>query len=168
MNRPIALIGFALTACGAPPSPPAPAAPKLVNEPSPPPRPEPEPTVDPPVHDCGQDPAEESPVVQGILGDGERIVRLLNNAQTAIQARLLREDKKPAVSGTLHVPAGEMGEFKVPEGVYMLRYRYGKTCEVRRGGKLLLQGSHAGVEIAIKPLYKQGTKSNMKPVEEPL
>lgn len=168
MMRLVLLALVVLTACGSPPPPPAPEPPPVEPPPPPPPPPPPEPEIDPPVHECGQDPAEESPIVQGVLGEGERIVRLLNNAQTEVQARLLREDKSPAVQGTLHVPAGERGEFHVPAGVYMLRYRYGKTCEVRRGGKLLLQGRNAGVEIAIKPVYEQGTRSNMKRVKEPL
>lgn len=155
--------------CGGTPPPPAPAS----SEPAPP-VPATEASVeraaepDPPVHDCGQDPAQESPIVRGRLGDGERVVRLINNGLTEVQARLLREDRSAALPGTLHIPAGATGEFYVDEGKYMVRYRHGGTCDVRRGALLVLTGPRAGVEIAIKPRFEEGNKSNMQKVTEPL
>lgn len=161
----VASLGCATTPVSRPAPPtPAPAAP-------PPPStsaPAPEAKVDPPVHDCGQDPAKESPVTEGELGEGERLVRLINNSHGAIQARLLDADLEPAVEGTLHIQAGETGVFHVPEGVYVVRYRYGTNCSVRRGNALRLLGKNAGVEIAIHPVFDEGSKANMKRVKEPL
>ncbi len=154
-----------LLSCAPPPPPPA-SPPDPVPPPAPPPAPTT--TFDPPVHDCGQDPAAESPIVVGKLGEGERIVRLINNSPGEIQARLLDETLEPAVAGTLHLRAGETAEFHVPEGIYMVRYRHGGTCEVRRGAKLVLTGPRAGVEISIRPRFERGTQSNMQKVSEPL
>ena len=133
-----------------------------------PPPPPPSVAVDPPIHDCGQDPAAETPIVETTLGEGDRLVRLINNSDGTIQARILHEDLEPAVAGTLHVPGWKQGEFRVPEGVYVVRYRYGTSCEVRRGKKLILTGRRTGVEIAIKPHFERGQSSEMKPVPEPL
>jgi hypothetical protein len=162
-----ALLAIVLSSCAEPPAPAAPLPPAPV-EPEPAPSPPPEPAVDPPVHDCGQDPAGETPIVVGRLGDGERVVRLINNSPGTIQARILHESLEPALAGTLHVEAFKQGEFHVPEGVYVVRYRYGTTCEVRRGKKLMLTGPRAGVEIAIKPHFEEGQSSNMERVVEPL
>lgn len=167
MSRRLATLSLALCGCSAPPSPPVAKAPPAPVEAPAPPSPPP-PRVDPPIQDCGQDPAKESPIVEGSLGEGDRVVRLFNNSATEIQARLLDASKTPAVPGTLHVPPNGRGEFHVPEGIYMVRYRYGKNCQVRRGGQLILQGRRAGVEISIRPVFDEGTRANMKPVEEPL
>ena len=157
--------------CGSPPLAPPPAPPPPEAEPpapaevvEAPPAAEP----DPPVHDCGQDPAQESPIVRRRLGDGERVVRIINNSGTEVQARLVREDLSAAAPGTLHIPGGETGEFYVSAGTYMVRYRHGGTCEVRRGALLVLTGPRAGVEIALEPKFERGNKSNMKKVTEPL
>ena len=58
------------------------------------------------------------------------------------------------MAGTLRIPPQSVGEFKVPAGVYQVRYRDGKSCSVRRGAPLHLTGPRAGVEIAIKYLMK--------------
>ena len=149
--------------CASAPPPPAPAPPPVATVEAPP-----DPEPDPPVHDCGQDPALESPIVRHRLGDGERMVRMINNSGAEVQARLLHEDMTPALPGTLHIPSGETGEFYVGAGKYMVRYRRGGTCEVRRGALLVLTGPRAGVEIALKPKFDQGSRSNMKKVTEPL
>lgn len=154
--------------CAEPPPPAVPQAEPASAAPVEAPPPAPEARVDPPVHECGQDPAEESPIVEGKLGDGERVVRLINNSSTTIQARILDTGLEPAMPGTLHVPPGTVGEFYVPEGEYVVRYRHGKTCQVRRGAKLLLTGPRAGVEIGINPHTDKGTQSRMKAVREPL
>lgn len=164
----LAALALALIACGTPPPPEAPPVEPAPPAPVAPEAPEPAPRVDPPVHECGQDPAEESPIVEGKLGEGERVVRLINNSATTIQARILDPSLEPALPGTLHVPPGTVGEFYVPEGEYVVRYRQGKTCQVRRGAKLLLTGPRAGVEIGINPHTDKGTKSHMKAVREPL
>lgn len=160
---------LALSGCAEPPAPAPPPAPTPALAPAPPPlAPAPAPAIDPPVQDCGQDPAGETPIVEGRLGGGERVVRLINNSSGTIQARILHESLEPALTGTLHVAAFQRGEFHVPEGVYVVRYRYGKTCEVRRGNKLLLTGPRAAVEIAIRPHFEKGQSSNMERVPEPL
>ena len=164
------VLGLAVgsASCAEPPLPAAPPPAPLPAPEPPPPAPAPEPAVDPPVHDCGQDPAGETPIVTGSLGEGERVVRLINNSEGTLQARILHESLEPALAGTLHVEAWKQGEFRVPEGVYVVRYRYGVTCEVRRGDKLLLTGPRAAVEIAIKPHFERGQSSNMERVPEPL
>lgn len=167
-RRLVAVLAVVVGACGAPPDPVAPAAEPMPPAPVDPPPTAPEPRVDPPIHECGQDPAEESPIVEGKLGDGERVVRLINNSSTTIQARILDAKLEPALAGTLHVPPGTVGEFYVPEGEYVVRYRHGKTCQVRRGAMLLLTGPRAGVEIGINPHTDKGTKSRMQAVQEPL
>lgn len=168
MRSLVAALAAIAGGCGTPPPPEAPKGEALSSEPIEERAPEPEPVVDPPVHECGQDPAEESPIVEGKLGDGERVVRLINNSSTTIQARILDTALEPAIAGTLHVPPGTIGEFFVPEGEYVVRYRHGRTCQVRRGAKLLLTGPRAGVEIGINPHTDKGTKSRMKAVREPL
>jgi hypothetical protein len=160
--------GCAVSGCTVPPPPAAPPPTPVPEIEAPPPSPDPEPTADLPVHECGQDPAKESPIVEGKLGDGERMVRLINNSGVAIQARILGEDLEAAVAGTLHVRAGKRGEFHVPEGNYVVRYRHGTTCEVRRGAKLLLTGRRTGVEIGVKPGFDRGSDSRMKKVSEEL
>lgn len=147
---------------------PRPPAPPEAPPPAPtPPVVEPEP-VDPPVHDCAQNAAAESPIVSGRIGDGERIVRLFNNSGGDIQARILNEAREPALPGTLVIVAGATGEFHVGEGVYLVRYRLEGSCEVRRGEELFLTGPRAGVEISIKPSRDKTTESGMKKVPEPL
>jgi hypothetical protein len=152
--------------CGEPVSPKAPQP--IVEEPPreapapPPPRPEAA------VHACEQDAAAESPIVEGALGDGDRLVQLNNNSGTDIQARILRDDGQPALPGTLVVKAGETGEFHVVAGVFMLRYRRKGNCEVRRGGKLHLTGPRSGVVISIKPSKDKTSDSKMEKVTEPL
>ena len=163
--------------CAEPPPPAAPTAPEPVAE-APPEVPaepeegaasEPEADVDPEkVQPCGQDVASELPIVDDRMGEGERVVRLINNTQEDVQARLLDDDRKPVYQGTLRIEAGKIGEFRVPAGVYMVRYRRQTTCDVMRGAPLVLKGNHAGVEISIKPKFESGSKSKMKPVGEPL
>ncbi len=161
--------------CAAAPPPPAPEAPEPVAAPAPEPppepepEPEPEPAVDPDkVQQCGQTLESELPIFEDRMGEGERLVRLINNSQEAVQARLLDDDRKPVYQGTLRIAAGTMGEFRVPAGVYMVRYRRQKTCDVMRGAPLILKGKNAGVEISIKPKFDAGSRSKMKPVGEPL
>ncbi len=159
--------------CAQPPPPAAPPPPKPVVEPPPPAEPEPEPEPVPSApgaieHRCGQDKAAEAPIVVGTMGEGERLVRLINNSTEHVQARLLDEQRKVVYQGTLQVAPGAIGEFHVPAGVYMLRYRRQKTCEVMRGAKLVLKGRNAGVEISIKPNFDAGSQSKMKPVGEDL
>src|SRR5262245_6609184 len=103
------------------------------------------------VHACGQDTDQEEPIASGSLGEGPRVVRLINNSGAEIQARLLDSKLSPVIDGTLRVPEGTVGEFHVREGVYFVRYRHRKTCEVRRGQPLQLTGPRAGVEISIRP-----------------
>jgi hypothetical protein len=158
----------ALLIAGCAAEPPPARAPAPAPEPAAAPAPAAAPTFDAPVHDCGQDPAHESPIVKGKLGDGERVVRVINRSGAEVQARLLDESLNAAVAGTLHIPGGETGEFYVGEGVYVLRYRFGGTCEVRRGAKLVLRGNRAGVEIGINSSFDAGTQSNMRKVAEPL
>lgn len=166
MRVAVVLATFAACASPAPPPPPpAPPAPPPVPLP---PAPSEPPRADPPVHDCGQDPVAETPIASGTLGEGDRVVRLINNAAGTIQARILHENLEAALPGTLVVEAGGRGEFHVPEGVYRVRYRYGTSCEVRRGRKLILTGPRAGVEIAIAPQFEEGESSNMERVTEPL
>lgn len=124
--------------------------------------------VDAPVQRCGQDPATESPIHRGEVGDGDRVVEIANNSGKLIQARLLTVDEKAALPGTLVIDAGEQGVFRVPAGTYLLRYRIAGTCEVRKGKPLELTGVRGGVQIGVRPLFEQGSKSNMRPVEEPL
>ena len=148
----------------------APAVPDFVG-PAPPPEPDPVKEAAlfaEAVHDCGQDHAAESPIRSDELGEGERMVRVINNSQVAVQARLLDASLDAAVAGTLVVKPGTSAEFYVPEGDYMVRYRHGDTCEVRRGAKLELTGERAGVEISIKPRFEHGDKSRMRKVSEPL
>lgn len=150
--------------CAEPAPPVAPASPA-------PARAAPAPTpaaFDPPVQDCDQDAAAESPIASGQLGEGPRVVRLFNNAGVDIQARILNEAREPAIPGTLVVVAGATGEFHVAEGVYLVRYRLEGSCEVRRGEELLLTGPRAGVEISIKPTKDKTSESGTKKVPEPL
>jgi hypothetical protein len=120
------------------------------------------------VHACGQDTDQEEPIASGSLGEGPRVVRLINNSGAEIQARLLDTKLSPVIDGTLRVPEGTVGEFHVRAGVYFVRYRHRKTCEVRRGQPLQLTGPRAGVEISIRPHFEKGGKSKMQRVEEPL
>lgn len=163
-------------ACSSPAPKPALAPepePEIVASAEPEPEPEPvasvEPLPAPPSsHKCGQDHRSELPIVEGKVGDGERIVRLINNSKGDVQARLLDAKLEPVFAGTLRVAAGTTGEFHVDEGVYLLRYRLADGCQVRRGAKLVLTGKRAGVEISIKPKFESGSKSNMRTVSEPL
>ena len=136
--------------------------------PEPPPAPGAEPTADAPVHACDQDASAESPIREGKLGEGERLVRLFNNSEDDIQARLLDGEGRPAVAGTLVVEAGETGEFYVEAGKYMVRYRFKGSCEVRQGALLQLTGPRAGVEISIKPRGEMTDRANMQKVSDPL
>lgn len=161
--------------CAEPPPPAVPevpepvAAPEPAPEPAPDPAPAPEPAVDPDkVQRCGQNLQSELPIVEERMGEGERLVRLINNSREAVQARLLDEQRTPVYQGTLRIPSGTIGEFRVPAGVYMVRYRRQKTCDVMRGAPLILKGRNAGVEISIKPKFDGGARSKMKPVGEAL
>ncbi|MEM1032955.1 MAG: hypothetical protein AAF928_19620 [Myxococcota bacterium] len=161
------------TSCGAAssappppaPQPPAPADAAPAIEPSSPPDPEP---TTPGPQPCGQDPASEAPIAEGELGTGDRVVRLINNSGVEIQARLLDAAKRPALPGTLRIPSGASGQFRVSAGVYMIRYRDRDRCEVRRGGRLFLSGARAGVEISVRPRFESGEKSQLRRVPEPL
>lgn len=168
MSTSLAVAMIWISGCAEPPPPQRPEPEPPPAPTAAPPPPAPEPAVDPPIHECGQDPAKESPIVEGQLGEGARVVRLINNSGSTIQARILDATLEPAVAGTLHVPSGTIGEFHVPEGQYVVRYRHGSSCEVRRGAKLELTGPRAGVEIAIKAHFSKGTDSRMKTVKEPL
>jgi hypothetical protein len=169
---PLALL-LTLGCAAAPPEAPPPPAPTLESpQPAQPvvePEPEPEPSANPAVeHNCGQDKAAEQPIVEGTMGEGERVVRVINNSVEYVQARLLDDDRKLVYPGTLLVSPGTKGEFRVPAGVYMLRYRRHTNCEVMRGAPLILKGRNRGVEISIKPRSEAGSQSKMKPVGEQL
>lgn len=162
---------FALLGCSDPPAPAAPASPPPEHGAEPMPVEAPSAAAATPEQarqDCGQNLDAELPIVTGQLGEGERVVRLINNSGSEVQARLLDGKLGPAVAGTLRIPPQSTGEFKVPAGVYQVRYRDGRSCAVRRGAPLHLTGQRAGVEIAIKAKFSAGSKSKMRQVKEPL
>jgi hypothetical protein len=117
---------------------------------------------------CGQDASAELPVATGALGEGGRVVRLINNSGGDVQARLLDAKLRPVLDGTLLIPEGAHGEFRVTAGSYYVRYRHQKSCQVRRGAPLELTGPRAGVEIAIHLHFSKGSSSKMRVVKESL
>ncbi len=122
-----------------------------------------------PSSDCARDPAREAPVRTGHLGSGSRYVELLNNGTVEIQARILGEDDAPVMPGTLRVPAGSKGRFMVEPGTYSLRYRLHPSCRVVRSEEPVALGArHAGVTIALTPIFVTGDDHEMRAVDEEL
>ncbi len=159
-----------LSACSSPavkPQPTIPKAPPVKTDdkraPSPPEKTAP---VEPP-NPCNDDPSTEAPVVQGEIGEGKRLVRVLNEGEIELRVRLLDKQLKPVYPGTLRVLPGEKGEFMVGEGIYHLRYRLQSNCEVRRGSAIRLMGQNWGYEKVIKTHLKKGSGLSKK-VDEAL
>jgi len=102
------------------------------------------------------------------LGDGPRIVHVLNQTGTELQARLLAENDQPAVAGTLRLAPRTTGEFHVAPGTYRLRYRLHPTCEVLRGSTIQLTGNRAEAQIVLKAHAKSASPDSVKRVREEL
>lgn len=154
-------------ACGAEPPPPA-ASPTPVAESPEPAAPEPVPDEPPPAVDesrCAQDLSKELPVSDGEIGDGRRLVRVINNGTVELRVRLVDTRGKPVLPGTLRVPAGETGTFKVAAGSYVVRYRVESTCHVFEGSPVHLTGPRSGVEIGLKALFEEGTSHDVRRVD---
>lgn len=168
-----AVLAYSCSSCaGAPPPEPAPPPPA----PPAPPAPEPvevapapaEPAPAPDQSTCTADPSGEEPVETGELGQGDRIVRVLNNGGVELRARLVDRNHAPAIVGTLRIAAGETGTFRVPAGSYHVRYRIESNCQVWEGSAVHLTGPRSGVEIGLKPLFEKGSSHQVRPVEEAL
>jgi hypothetical protein len=99
------------------------------------------------------------------LGEGPRVVRVINNGEVELRARLVDGQGEPALPGTLRVPAGQKATFKVAPGRYRVRYRVESNCKVFEGSLVHLTGPRAGVEIGLKALFEEGTSHNVRPVD---
>ena len=118
---------------------------------------------------CSKNPKKEAPVRAGYLGSGSRYVRLKNNGNVTLQARILDAKLEPVMKGTLRVLAGRDGEFRVPPGTYYLRYRVKENCQVIRSkNPVVIEKQHAGATIALKPIFVVGSKHRTKKVNEEL
>jgi hypothetical protein len=102
------------------------------------------------------------------LGDGERVIHVVNQTGSELQARLLDAQDRPALDGTLRLAAGANGEFHVPPGTYRLRYRLQPSCEVLRGSEIRLTGNRSEAQIALKARSKSGAPDTVKRVREEL
>jgi hypothetical protein len=117
---------------------------------------------------CATDPSREAPVATGDLGTGSRTIELLNTGKVEIQARLLGGDALPAVQGTLRLPGQGRGVFHVPVGTYQLRLRDNLSCQVQRGTPFTIGEEHAGVSIALTPIFAEGEHHGLRDVDEAL
>ncbi len=118
---------------------------------------------------CSKDPKKEAPIRAGHLGSGSRYVRLKNNGNVTLQARILDAKLKPVMKGTLRIRSGSEGEFRVPPGTYYLRYRIKRNCQVIRSKKpVVIEEKHAGATIALKPIFVVGSSHKTKKVKEEL
>lgn len=151
--------------------PPAKPEPAAAPAPPPPPAPEPEPEpVDegPPEIDqsrCAQDLERELPVAEGEIGSGPRVVRVINNGTVELRARLVGSDGQAVLDGTLRVPAGAAGTFKVGPGSYRVRYRVESNCHVFEGSPVHLTGPRSGVEIGLKALFEEGSSHKVRRID---
>jgi hypothetical protein len=84
------------------------------------------------------------------MGQGDRLIRVLNRTGGPVRLRLLDDGDKPALDGTLHIPKAGAGELHVEAGSYRVRYRLETSCEVLRGSPIVLTGNRAGVEIQLR------------------
>ncbi len=164
---------LSLSGCGStePLVTPPPAVPKAPppakTQEAPPPPPAEKKAPEKPQDPCVKDLSAESPIVQGEVGEGKRLVRVINKGKVELRVRLLDEQLKPIYPGTLRVLPGEKGEYKVGEGNYNLRFRLQSTCEVRRGSAIRLIGKNFGYEKIIKT-RSQGRAGLSKRVDEAL
>jgi hypothetical protein len=117
---------------------------------------------------CTKDLKAEAPIVLDQLGSGSRFIELINNGDVEIQVRLLGEDERPALTGTMRIPPHAQGRFNIEPGTYLLRYRDQERCLVYRGSAVGIGPGHAGVRIAIEAIFTSGEDHVTREVDEPL
>jgi hypothetical protein len=108
---------------------------------------------------CTERPEQEQPVHDGTMGQGDRLIRVLNRTGVPVRLRLLSQGGEPALAGTLHIPKTGQGELRVAPGSYRVRYRLESSCEVLLGSPIALTGNRAGVEIQLRAGSNAGSGS---------